>query len=77
MKRDIGRSTENHFYLLHIRRERLIVRQRDREALVEAGSCVLVDSKEPYHPRSNGAPGCARKVQLIGTVIWFSALARA
>lgn len=48
-KRDIGRSTENNFYLLHIRRERLIVRQRGREALVEAGSCVLVDSKEPFH----------------------------
>ena len=48
-KTDIGRSTENHFYLLHIRRERLIVHQRGREAVVEAGSCVLVDSKEPYH----------------------------
>lgn len=48
-KRDISRSTENHFYLLHIRRERLIVHQRGREALVDAGSCVLVDSKEPYH----------------------------
>lgn len=47
-RRDIGRSTENHFYLLHIRRGRLIVRQRGREAVVEAGCCALVDSKEPY-----------------------------
>lgn len=47
--RDIGRSTDNHFYLLHIRAGRLVVRQRGREAVVEAGACVLVDSKEPYH----------------------------
>ncbi len=31
-KRDIGRSTENHFYLLHIRRERLIALNPQRQA---------------------------------------------
>jgi len=44
----IARSVRQNFYLLQIHDARMRVRQRGREAFVDQGDLVLVDSREPY-----------------------------
>lgn len=44
----IARSGRENFYLLQMRRGRLGVTQGGREALLQAGDCALVDSRQTY-----------------------------
>ena len=44
----IAGSRKHTFYLLYMRAGRLHARQRGREAFVQPGDCVLIDSMEPY-----------------------------
>jgi AraC family transcriptional activator of tynA and feaB len=47
-KHAIAGSRKHTFYLLYMREGQLKARQRGREALVQPGDCVLIDSMEPY-----------------------------
>ncbi len=47
-KHAIAGSRKHTFYLLYMRAGRLKACQRGREALVQPGDCVLIDSMEPY-----------------------------
>jgi AraC-like DNA-binding protein len=44
----IAGSRKHTYYLLYVREGRLGARQRGRDAAIEPGDCVLIDSMEPY-----------------------------
>jgi AraC family transcriptional activator of tynA and feaB len=57
-KHAIAGSRKHTFYLLYMRAGKLRARQRGREALVQPGDCVLIDSMEPYSFSFPGANRC-------------------